>query len=232
MAVLRANLSNLMKVDLDEVLFEAWKSLPYQNILNTLFDVMSSDKKEEKYQTVAGFGLSVIKDEGEDLTEKTFREAYQTTFTHKTLGFYTSVSMEARQDEQYGVIQRAPRAMAKSTDATLNYYMARPFGYATSTTDGKDFISTGDGKALLATDHPLAETGGTCSNKPSTDADLSLTTLWAGVDKFYEFLDDAGKPIVNTPKYLVVPHQSQQVALELLKSDKRPEDAKQFGPTA
>ena len=234
MSVLRSNLSNLMKVDLDGVFFEAWKNQPYQLILNTIFDVITSDKKEEKFQTVAGFGIAPVKAEGADLAEKTFREAYQTTLTHKTLGYYFGVSMEAKQDEQYGVIPRAPKACAKSMDYTINYYMSKIFGYATSSTagaNGLDFSSSVDGSALLATSHALAESGGTCGNKPSTDADLSATTIWAGVDKFYEFLDDAGKPIVVSPRYLLVPHQTQKVARELLESELFPESAKQFGPT-
>jgi len=138
MAILRTNLSNLMKVDLDRVLFEAWKTLPYEQILNTLFNVSTSTKKEEKNQTVGGFGLATVKEEGEDLTEKQFKEGYQTTYTHKTLGYYTAISLEAREDEQYGIIKKAPRAMARSVDATINYYMARIFGYANSTTNGKE----------------------------------------------------------------------------------------------
>jgi len=223
MAIIRSQLTNLMKVDLDKVLDEAWKNVIYEPILNAIFNTDTSGKKEEQNLTVGGFGLLAVKNEGADLAERSFKEGYKTTYTHKTLGFYAAVSMEARDDEQYGVIRRIPKSMARSADATVNYYLSRIFGYATSASD--DFISGGDGKALLATDHPLANSGGTSSNKPSTDADLSATTLWAGVNAFYEMLDDAGKPIANSPRYLLVPHQTQQKAIELIDSEKYPESA-------
>ena len=223
MSIVRSNISNLMKVDLDIVLQEAWKNLSHELILNTIFNVMDSDKKEENNQTVGGMGLLAVKEEGEDLSNKIFRQGYKTTYTHKTLGMYAQISMEAVDDEQYGTISRLPQAMARSADATYNYYMSRIFGQCTSTSE--DFITGGDGVALLSTSHPLSVSGGTCSNKPSTDADLSLSTLWDGVDVFYEMLDDAGKPIANSPKYLLIPHQSLQVAHELLDSEKYPESA-------
>jgi phage major head subunit gpT-like protein len=223
MSIVRANLSNLMKVDLDIVMQEAWKNVQHELILNTIFNVITSDKKEEKHQTVGGMGLLAVKDEGNDLTNRTFREGYTTTYTHKTLGMYAQISMEAVDDEQYGTITKLPQAMSRSADATYSYYMSRIFGLATSTTD--DFITGGDGVALLSTSHPLSVSGGTSSNTPSTAIDLTETSLWAGVDAFYEMLDDAGKPIANSPRYLLVPHQEQKKAYELVMSDKTPEDA-------
>ena len=223
MATVRSQLTNLMKVDMDKILQENWKGVTYEPILNTLFNTDTSGKKDEQNLTVGGFGLLDVKDEGVDMAERLFKEGYKTTYTHKTLAFYAAVSMEARDDEQYGAIRKIPQAMTKSVDATINRYMARIFGLSTSTTD--DFITGGDGVALLSTAHPLKISGGTFSNKPSTDADLTATTMWAGVNAFYEMLDDAGKPIANSPKYLVVPHQTQQKAIELVFSEKFPESA-------
>jgi hypothetical protein len=223
MAIVRSSLSNLMKVDLDIVMQESWKNVQHEAILNAIFNVVTSSKKEEKHLTVGGMGLLSVKDEGADLTNNIFREGYLTTFTHKTLGMYAQISMEAVQDEQYGTITKLPKAMARSADATYSYYMSRIFGLATSTSE--DFISGGDGVALLSTSHPLSVAGGTSSNTPSTAVDLTETSLWAGVDAFYEMLDDAGKPIANSPRYLLVPHQNQRKANELIYSEKTPESA-------
>ena len=223
MAIVRSSIPNLIKVDLDIVAQEAWENTTHKPILDLLFNVQDSTKKEEKAQTVGGVGLMAIKPEGEDLTNKVFREGYNTVFTHKTLGMEVSLSMEAVDDEQYGTIENLPQAMVRSADATYNYYMSRIFGYATSTSE--DFITGGDGKALLDTAHPCSVSGGTFANTPSTAVDLTETSLWAGVDKYYEMLDDAGKPIANSPKYLLIPHQSQKKANELIHSEKTPEDA-------
>src|SRR4030042_56790 len=116
MAIVRSSISNLMKVDLDEVMHEAWKNVQHELILNAIFRVETSDKKEENVLTVGGMGLLAVKGEGEDLTNKLFKEGYKTTFTHKTLGMYAQLSMEAVQDEQYGVISRLPESMECSAE--------------------------------------------------------------------------------------------------------------------
>lgn len=228
MAIVRASISNLMDVDLDEVAHEEWQNTTHKPILDAIFRVIDSTKQEEIFQTVGGMGLLAEKSEGEDMTNRIFRQGYKTTFTHKTLAMYAQLSMEAVDDEQYGVISNLPESMVRSADATYNYYMSRIFGQSTSTSE--DFITGGDGKALLATDHPLAVSGGTCANKPSTDVDLGAASLWDAIDGFYGMLDDAGKPLAINPKYLLIPHQELQKAHELVDSEKYPESAKQIGP--
>jgi hypothetical protein len=194
--MIRSNFTNLMKVDLDNVLQEAWKGVSYEDLLAAIFNVSSSTKREEISLTVGGFPMLVVKDEGEDLAQRSFQEGYKTTYTHKTFGIYASLSMEAQDDEQYGTFKKIPWSMARSVDATLNYYMSRIFTRCTDASE--DFITGGDGQALLSTAHPLTG-GGTSSNKPSTDADLSATTLHSAINAFYEMLDDAGKPLLIAP---------------------------------
>lgn len=130
--------------------------------------------------------------------------------------------MEAQQDELHGIVERLPAAMARSVDATLNYYGSRIFSRANSTSE--DFITGGDGVALLSTSHPL-KGGGTSSNTPSSGVDLTATSLWAAVSAFYEMLDDESKPVRNAPSTLLIPHNLEQKAIELLLSEKYPEDA-------
>ena len=65
MAVLRANIAELMTVDLDHVLFEALGTLGYEELLNIIFDVRDSEKKVEYGLTVGGFPLAPEKPEGE-----------------------------------------------------------------------------------------------------------------------------------------------------------------------
>lgn len=222
MTVLRANISELMAVDLDHILFEELGTYGYEELLNMIYSVETSRKKVEYGLTVGGFPLLAEKTENESLTAKDWKEGYKTTYTHKTFGIYTALSMEAQQDELHGIIGRLPTAMARSIDATLNYYASRIFSRATNTSE--DFITGGDGVSLLSVSHPLLG-GGTSSNKPSTDADLTATSLWAGVRAFYEMLDDESKPVRNAPATLLIPHDYEQKAIELLMSQQYPESA-------
>ena len=222
MSVLQANISELMAVDLDHVLFESLGTYDYEMLLNAIFDVRDSKKRYEYGETVGGFPIASVKDENESLDARDWKQGYKTTYTHKTLGFYNAISLEAKMNELHGIIEKLPQGMARAIDATINYYTSRIFSRADNATE--DFITGGDGVALLSTSHPL-KGGGTTSNTPSSGADLSATSLWAGVTAFYEMLDDESKPVRNRPKTLLIPHQSEQVAIELLQSDKFPESA-------
>uniref|UniRef100_A0A6M3IL62 Putative capsid protein n=1 Tax=viral metagenome TaxID=1070528 RepID=A0A6M3IL62_9ZZZZ len=222
MALLTANLTELVRVELDHVLFEDLEGLDFNALVSEIFDVTNSKKKYEFGITVAGFQLPAEKSEGASLTFREIAEGYKTTYTHKTFGMASSISMEAEMDELHNVVDRIPRAMSRSFDAMFNYYGSRIFSRATSTSE--DFITGGDAVALLSASHPLKH-GGTSSNTPSSAVDLNKTSFWAAVNAFYEMLDDGGKPLRNRPDRLLIPHQYEQKATELLESDKDPESA-------
>lgn len=222
MTVIRANIPELLAVDLDHVLFETLGTFKYEELLNSIYSVKTSDKKLEYGLTVGGFPLLAEKDENVSLAARDWSEGYKTTYTHKTFGLYTAISMEAQQDELHGITEKLPQAMARSIDATLNYYASRTFSRASSTSE--DFVTGGDGVALISASHPL-KGGGTTSNTPSTACDLTATSLWAGINAFYEMLDDQSKPVRNAPSTILIPHQTEQKVIELLLSDKYPENA-------
>lgn len=73
----------------------------------------------------------------------------------------------------------------------------------------------GDGKALLATDHPLLY-GGTFSNKLATPADLSESSLEDIFIQIRTAVDDRNMPIALKPKTLLIPPQLIYTAARLL----------------
>jgi hypothetical protein len=62
----------------------------------------------------------------------------------------------------------------------------------------------GDGKALIVGDHPNVA-GGTWSNKPSTDADLSEAALEQAYIDISKYTNDRGLRIAVKPQKLIVP---------------------------
>ena len=157
------------------------------------------------------------------MTMQDWGQGYQTVFTHKVMAMYSPITEEARDDELHGCVPQIPSAMARAADATINYYTSRIFGRADNATE--DFITGGDGVALLSASHPCKLAGGTYANTPSSAVDLTKTSMHAGIDKYHEMLDDQGKPVRNRPSILLVPHQSEQKAIELLESRLDPESA-------
>jgi hypothetical protein len=78
----------------------------------------------------------------------------------------------------------------------------------------------GDGKPLIATDHPLAG-GGTLANRATTMADLNETSLEDNLIDISTFTDDRGLTISVRATKLVVPPQLVFVADRILNSTLR-----------
>jgi hypothetical protein len=79
----------------------------------------------------------------------------------------------------------------------------------------------GDGKAILATDHPIDT--GTWSNTASTQQQLNETSLLAGMKQVWgSFYDEAGILIDANIEELVIPVGQADVAIRLTESILRP----------
>ena len=132
--------------------------------------------------------------------------------------------LEAQADERYGIIRQFPNSMRESAEATINYYASRVFSNGFTANPAYQSSNRSATEYLFSTSHAL-KGGGTQSNRPSTDADLTATSLWAAVNAFYGMTNESGLPWYKPPKILLVPHQLQQKAIELLQSEKYPENA-------
>ena len=78
----------------------------------------------------------------------------------------------------------------------------------------------GDGKPLIATDHPLAG-GGTAANRATSMADLNETSLEDALIDISTFTDDRGLTISVNASKIVVPPQLVFVADRILNSTLR-----------
>ena len=78
----------------------------------------------------------------------------------------------------------------------------------------------GDGKEMIATDHPLS-VGGTFANEPTTATDLNETALENGLITISQFTDERGLIVALRGTKLIVPAELQFVAERLLKSEGR-----------
>lgn len=78
----------------------------------------------------------------------------------------------------------------------------------------------GDGKAILATDHP--HDGGTWANTSATPLALSEGSLISTIKLTQKFVDEAGIFINCSPEMLIVPINLLEVAIRLVKTELRP----------
>lgn len=187
---------------------EQWKDI---------FDIESSEKAYEEDVLMAGLGAAAVKPEGEAVNYDAGGESFVSRYVHETIALAFAITEEAVEDGLYGnLAAKFSKALARSMQHTKEVKGANILNYCQ--TSG---YTGGDGKVLLATDHPLYN-GNTASNRPTTNADLSEATLEDALVAISQFTDDRGIPISPLAQKLIVPPALKFVAQRLLFSDFRP----------
>ncbi len=199
MAISRAQLAKELEPGLNALFGMEYNR--YEGQHAEIFDTEASDRAFEEEVMLSGFGAAPTKQEGSGVTFDDANEAYTSRYNHETVAMAFSITEEAVEDNLYDKLSaRYTRALARSIAGAT---------------------AGGDGKALLATDHPLTN-GGTFANEPTTAADLNETSLEDALIKIAGFVDERGLIIALRGMKLIIPRQLQFVAERLLNSNLRP----------
>jgi phage major head subunit gpT-like protein len=178
-----------------------------------LFDVESSNKAFEEEVGVMGFGLASMKPEGAGITYDEAAQGFINRYINRTYALGFIITQEAIEDNQYDVTnlgKKKAQALAFSMRQTLEVLGANFYNTAFTT-------AYGDGQYLIDSDHPN-KAGGTYSNKPSVDSDLTEAALEQAVIDIAGFLNDRGLKIALRPKTLIIPKELAFEAERILKS--------------
>ena len=215
MAMNRALIRKQLQEGLDAVFGLEYKQQP--EAWRKWFSTAKESKKAYIEQVLMnGLGAAAVKTEGGQYSFDEASEGWVARLVFETVGLAVSITDEAQQDDLYGDLgSQMAKALARSMQYTKNVKGANILNYAT--TAG---YTGGDGKVLLATDHPLVG-GGTFSNKLSTAADLSETSLEDLLIQIGQTTDDRGLPMHLTVKHLTGATNQQFVMQRLLKTDGR-----------
>jgi phage major head subunit gpT-like protein len=155
--------------------------------------------------------------EGEDYSYQRPRQGATKTLTPVKYGLGVSISEEAMEDGKIDMISDAVRKMAKSARESQEIQAMDLIN------NGFSGTTTADGVALFATAHTLPS-GGTFANRPSTEVDLSASSLEAALSDFdTNFVGDSGIIYQPRPKTLLVHTDSVRYARELVGSDLKPD---------
>ena len=189
----------------------------YPEQWRAIYSVEQSQKAFEEDVQMIGFGAAPTKAEGAMINYESGREGFVSRYVHETVALAFSITEEAEEDGLYGSLgAKYARALARSMQHTKEIKGANILNNATSAAQ-----LGGDGKTLLATDHPLGG-GGTASNKLATAADLTETSLESLLIQISEAVDDRSIPIALTGQKLIVPPSLVFIAERVLKSNLRP----------
>lgn len=177
-----------------------------------LFEMDTSERSYEEDVELTGFGLAPVKPEGGGVSYDSETQGYIARYTHVAYALGYICTYEELQDNLYEVVsKRRAQALAFSARQTKENVHANVYNRAFNSS-----FTFGDGKELLATDHPSL--AGPWSNELSPAADLSEASLEDLCIQIMGARNSRGLKISLMPKALIVPRQLWFEANRILKS--------------
>lgn len=206
----RSDFPDILEPGFRKIFNDAYKEKPTQ--YEKVFNVLSSTKQDERDSSVSGFGLFDEHSEKEALHYEDPVQGYDVRYVHKKYAKGFRVTEEAVDDDQYNVLKKKAAALGRAARRTIETKAANilNLGFGTTETTG------GDGKALFAADHPLADSVSTQNNTDT--AALAETALKNAYIAMQQTLDDKGQLVEVMPSKLVVPPALRDTAKILIES--------------
>ncbi len=214
MAISRAQLMKELLPGLNALFGLEYKR--YADEHTEIFDVENSDRSFEEELKLSGFGVAPVKMEGNGIAYDHAQEAWTARYTHETIALGFSITEEAVEDNLYDSLSaRYTKALARAMAYTKQVKAAAILNNGFSSS-----FAGGDGKELLATDHPTVN-GTVNSNEPAVAADLNETSLEDAIIQISKWTDERGLLIAARPVKMIIPVDLQWVATRLLKTELR-----------
>lgn len=210
-----AQFGRLLEPGLRKIFFETYQEVPEQ--YSQVFNVMDSNKAIETDLRMGGFGLWEKKDSGGSVKYQDVPDPQPLQYIHEEFASGFTVERKLVDDEQYNVIAKMAKSLARAARATVETKAAEVFNNA--------FTVPGfDGQPLISAQHKRLD-GGTMSNRleakdgaAAADGALSDRNLKAALIQMRRQVDDRGIIIQVNPKILVVPPTLEYKARTILES--------------
>ena len=184
----------------------------YENQHAEIFDTENSDRAFEEEVMLSGFANAQTKPEGSAVTFDNAQETFTSRYTHETIALAFSITEEAIEDNLYDrLASRYTKALARSMANTKQVKAANVLNNAFDSN-----FAGGDGKELLATDHPTI--AGTFSNELAVSAALNESSLEQSLIDIAAFTDERGLKIAARGVKMIIPSALQFTAERLMKS--------------
>ena len=168
-------------------------------VCEMVFDEYSSDKAYEEYVEETGFGLAPVKPEGSGVSFDSDAQGYVSRLTNTTYGLGAKVTQEAIDDNKYfPVAKKKAKKLARSMRQTKENVFANILNRGFSSS-----YAGGDGKELLATDHPTLS--GAQSNELAVAADLSEASIEDLLTQIRQTKDSRGLRVQLKGMKLILP---------------------------
>lgn len=219
MTISRSGFGDLLAPGFHSIFSEEFGRYPEQ--YKELFNIKTTKRQYEDDSYVTGFGTIPKKSEGEAVAFDDIFQGFDKRYTPETRSLAYRITLEMWEDELYGKMRKLPAEIGRSMIITRNQNGADIYNNAF---DGTNFANGGDGKELLATDHPLA-VGGTQKNELTNAANFNEASFEQALIDLQNTTDDRGKLMVLIPRKLVVGPFLEFEAMKILQTPLTPFDA-------
>lgn len=194
-----------------------YEQIPSQ--YDKIFTKHDSKMALERTAEMRFLGLAKLKTEGGQTSfDNSAGERYVYNQEHVEIALGYAITRKAIDDNLYKTqFMPSNLGLIESFQQTKEIYGANVLNTATT----YNASVGGDGKALIASDHPID--GSTVANTPTVQVELNEATLLNGMISIRtNFKDQAGLKVFARAKKLVVPPQLEPVAIRLTKTELRP----------
>lgn len=229
----RGAFPKLMAPGLHKVYVDALETEQRQEEFQAIFNVKTSTSEYEQDLKMAGFGPLQEKPENTPVAYTAMIQGGDKRYIHLTYALAVRTSKELWADAKYGVINQAPKALARSIRYTKEILAWNIFNQGFSTN-----VTTTDGISLFNNQHPqlggvqstntwaalpnLISAAGTFPNRPATDIDLSFTGVQLATTQAERLVDSQGLPINIKPKLVLIAPENRFLAREIFGSTGKP----------
>lgn len=204
----------LLLADISHLFGAHYKQLDAMHAM--VYKRKSSERNFEEAVQLVGMGQAEKKDQGSPIQIDGTKQGYTRRTYHEVWQKSAKITMEAVKDNRHlNMAAEFSKHLARSLFHAKETNSAALFNNATSTS--APYVGA-DGKALLATDHPLAG-GGSFSN--TVTSDLSELALENANIAIAGWVDNNSLLINAKVKSLMIPPDNRYVAHRILKSEYR-----------
>lgn len=193
---------------LRKIFFETYNEKP--SVKGKVMNVLDSSKAVETDYRMGGFSLWNEKGTQDATEYEELLSGDPIFYRHKTFSKGFQIEKELMDDQQYNVMNKRAKGLARTARATMETHAASIYNSA--------FATNGyDGVPLISASHPRLDAGGNITNLITPTA-LSESALETAAKMGHDMVDERGIQVQFKPRILLVPGALEITAKKIVES--------------
>ena len=213
MALLSSNFASALDPRFQRIWDERFTDVPDE--ISSLYSVQTGKLNTERFSTIGTTGEMPLF--GGTITYDDVSAGYDTLITALEFGQGIQIERKLFDDEQFGIIDQKPKALAGSLFRRRQTDAARPFNNAMSV--DTFFYTNSEGVSLCSNSHTTTSGASTATGFDNlVTTSLSAVSLAAARIQMVQYRGDRGEIISVNPDLLMFPPDLYEIAFEITNS--------------